>query len=73
MNRLIDLHTHTNASDGSLSPSEFVLYCKEKNIKSGYLFPGTNNKEITQGAVLCVMCAIGAETLAKVGIRYFSK
>lgn len=22
------------------------LYCKEKNIKSGYLFPGTNNKEV---------------------------
>ena len=32
MNRLIDLHSHTNASDGSLSPSEFVLYCKEKNV-----------------------------------------
>lgn len=22
------------------------LYCKEKNIKTGYLFPGTNNKEV---------------------------
>ena len=22
------------------------LYCKEKNIKSGYLFPGTNNKAV---------------------------
>lgn len=32
MEKLIDLHTHTSASDGSLSPSEFILECKKENI-----------------------------------------
>lgn len=29
----IDLHTHTNASDGSLSPSDLLLRAVEKNVK----------------------------------------
>ncbi len=32
MEKLIDLHTHTSASDGSLAPSEFILECKKENI-----------------------------------------
>ncbi len=32
--KLIDLHTHTNASDGSLSPSEFIFECKKANLSS---------------------------------------
>lgn len=30
--RLIDLHTHTTASDGTLSPSEFILQCKKDGL-----------------------------------------
>jgi predicted metal-dependent phosphoesterase TrpH len=30
---LIDLHTHTTASDGRLSPSELVRYAREKDLR----------------------------------------
>lgn len=30
---MIDLHTHSTASDGSLSPSELILYAKKKNLQ----------------------------------------
>ena len=32
MNRLIDLHTHTTFSDGSMSPSELVRHAKSKGL-----------------------------------------
>lgn len=32
MKKLIDLHTHTTASDGSLPPSEFILKCKKEGL-----------------------------------------
>ena len=31
---LIDLHTHTTASDGELLPSEFILRCREEGVLS---------------------------------------
>ena len=31
---MIDLHTHTTASDGTLTPSELVRYAAEKKNKS---------------------------------------
>ena len=31
-NKLIDLHVHTTASDGSYSPSEVVKYAQEKGL-----------------------------------------
>lgn len=30
--RLVDLHAHTNASDGSMTPTELVTYAKEKGL-----------------------------------------
>ena len=32
-NKLVDLHIHTNQSDGDLNPNEVILDCIEKNIK----------------------------------------
>ena len=33
MNKLIDMHTHTNYSDGEYSPKELINLAKEQNIK----------------------------------------
>lgn len=34
MEKLIDLHTHSNKSDGSLSPSELVMYAKNHGLSA---------------------------------------
>jgi 3',5'-nucleoside bisphosphate phosphatase len=34
MNNLIDLHTHSTASDGSMSPRELIRHAKEKGLKA---------------------------------------
>ena len=34
MTNKTDLHTHSTASDGTLSPSELACYAKEKNLKA---------------------------------------
>ena len=31
---MIDLHTHTTASDGTMSPAALVEYAKEKGLKA---------------------------------------
>ncbi|MGI5172966.1 PHP domain-containing protein [Treponema sp. OMZ 840] len=34
---MIDLHTHSSASDGSFSPSELIFYCAEKGLSAAAL------------------------------------
>ena len=48
--KLIDLHTHTNASDGSLSPSEFIFECKNAGLSA----VAVTDHDTTAGVAECV-------------------
>lgn len=53
MKRKIDLHMHTNHSDGSLSPSELVMLAKEKGLEVIAITDHDTFSEIKE----CILCA----------------
>ncbi|MBU3957909.1 MAG: PHP domain-containing protein [Nanoarchaeota archaeon] len=55
MKHKIDLHMHTNHSDGSLSPSELVMLAKEKGLKA----IAVTDHDTVSGLKECISCSSG--------------
>ncbi|MFZ3076961.1 MAG: PHP domain-containing protein [Candidatus Aenigmatarchaeota archaeon] len=55
MKRKIDLHTHTNRSDGSLSPKELVMLAKEKGLEA----IAVTDHDTVSALKECISCGSG--------------
>lgn len=61
---MIDLHTHSNCSDGSMSPNDLIRYAKEKGLRAIALTDHDNTKGIDEA--IAVGNEIGIEVICGV-------